>query len=74
MSDHTPAVGGASGLGYAGDVDCNEAWDILNRDAAAVLVRTGKFRDDDLSRRAPKPDLILDSVASLPAALGVAFS
>jgi len=38
MSDHTPAVGGASGLGYAGDVDCNEAWDILNRDAAAVLV------------------------------------
>lgn len=43
-------------------------------DAAAVLVRTGKFRDDDLSRRAPKPDLILDSVASLPAALGVAFS
>ncbi len=38
MSDQTSAVGGASGLGYAGDVDCNEAWDILNRDAAAVLV------------------------------------
>ncbi len=38
MSDQTSAVGGASGLEYAGDVDCNEAWDILNRDAAAVLV------------------------------------
>jgi len=43
-------------------------------DAAAVLVRTGKFREDDLSGGAPKPDLILDSVASLPPALGVGFS
>ena len=38
MGDQTSAVGGASGQGYAGDVDCIEAWDILNRDAAAVLV------------------------------------
>ncbi len=43
-------------------------------DAATVLVRTGKFREDDLARGAPKPDLILDSVASLPAALGVGFN
>ncbi len=43
-------------------------------DAAAVLVRTGKFQEDDLSRATVKPDLILDSVASLPSALGVAFS
>ena len=43
-------------------------------DAAAVLVRTGKFQEDDLSRSSPKPDLILDSVASLPSALGVSFS
>lgn len=38
MSDQTSAVGGASGQAYAGDVDCNEAWDILRREADAVLV------------------------------------
>ena len=38
MGDQTSTVGGASGQGYAGDVDCTEAWDILNRDTAAVLV------------------------------------
>ncbi len=43
-------------------------------DAAAVLVRTGKFQEGDLSRGSPKPDLILDSVASLPSALGVGFT
>ena len=42
-------------------------------EAAAVLVRTGKFREEDLPPGAPKPDLILDSLAALPAALGVAF-
>ena len=39
--------------------------------AAAVLVRTGKFREGDLSPGSPTPDLILDSVASLPSALGI---
>ncbi len=43
-------------------------------EAAAVLVRTGKFREGDLGRGAPRPDLILDSIASLPSALGVGFS
>ena len=43
-------------------------------DAAAVLVRMGKFREGDLSPGSPKPDLILESVASLPAALGVGLS
>ena len=38
MSDQTSAVGGASGPGYAGDIDCKEAWDILQRDPSAVLV------------------------------------
>ena len=38
--------------------------------AAAVLVRAGKFREGDLSIGSPGPDLVLDSVASLPAALG----
>ena len=39
--------------------------------ASAVLVRTGKFRDSDLSPGSPEPDLVLDFVASLPPALGV---
>lgn len=43
-------------------------------DAAAVLVRTGKFGEGDLSGGSPKPDLVLESMASLPMALGVDFS
>jgi len=39
--------------------------------AVSVLVRTGKFREDDLSVALVEPDLVLDSVASLPSALGV---
>ena len=35
-----------------------------------VLVRTGKFREDDLAAADPKPDAVLDSVADLPAWLG----
>ena len=38
MGDQTSAVDGASDQGYAGDVDCTEAWDILKCDAASVLV------------------------------------
>jgi phospholysine phosphohistidine inorganic pyrophosphate phosphatase len=32
----------------------------------AVLVRTGKFREDALAAADPKPDAVLDSVAELP--------
>ena len=32
-----------------------------------VLVRTGKFREDDLAAVDPKPNAVLDSVADLPA-------
>ena len=39
--------------------------------AAAVLVRTGKFREGDLSGGSPKPELVLESLASLLTALGV---
>jgi phospholysine phosphohistidine inorganic pyrophosphate phosphatase len=42
-------------------------------DAAAILVRTGRFRERVLPSNRPQPDLILDSVAALPAALGVGF-
>ena len=42
-------------------------------DAAAILVKTGLFQEGALTRSMPQPDLILDSVATLPAALGVGF-
>jgi ribonucleotide monophosphatase NagD (HAD superfamily) len=35
-----------------------------------VLVRTGKFRPDELARSAVRPDAVLDSIADLPALLG----
>jgi len=43
-------------------------------DAASVLVRTGNFQEDHLSRGVAKPDLVIDSIASLPSALGVSFN
>ena len=42
-------------------------------DAAAILVRTGRFGEKELPSSLPQPDLILDSVATLPSALGVGF-
>jgi HAD superfamily hydrolase (TIGR01458 family) len=38
---------------------------------AAALVRTGKYRPGDETRDQLRPDLLLDSVADLPAALGL---
>ena len=52
------------GADIAGAHDC---------DAAAILVKTGRFQGGALTRSMPRPDLILDSVAALPAALGVGF-
>jgi ribonucleotide monophosphatase NagD (HAD superfamily) len=57
-------VGDDLGTDVAGALSC---------DAAAILVKTGKSQEIDLSRRKPKPDLVLDSIASLPTALGVKF-
>jgi ribonucleotide monophosphatase NagD (HAD superfamily) len=42
-------------------------------EAAAILVKTGRFKGGALAPKMPTPDLILDSVATLPAALGVGF-
>jgi len=42
-------------------------------DAAAILVKTGRFREEALTSKRPQPDLVLDSVATLPSALGVGF-
>jgi HAD superfamily hydrolase (TIGR01458 family) len=39
---------------------------------AGWLVRTGKYRPGDESRWMPWPECVLDSVAELPAALGIA--
>ena len=36
-----------------------------------ALVRTGKFRPEELERSAVRPDFVLDSVADLPRALGL---
>ena len=38
----------------------------------AVLVRTGKFREDTLAAAEQKPDAVLDSIADLPAWLAEA--
>jgi HAD superfamily hydrolase (TIGR01458 family) len=62
-------------------VEAESAWmvgdDVENDVLAAqalgmtgVLVRTGKFRDEDLARDPGRPDHVVDSVADLPALLG----
>jgi phospholysine phosphohistidine inorganic pyrophosphate phosphatase len=35
----------------------------------AILVRTGKFREDALAAAEPKPDAVVDSIADVPGAL-----
>jgi HAD superfamily hydrolase (TIGR01458 family) len=43
--------------------------DVLGAQAVGltgVLVRTGKFRQEDLERAKPKPDLVIDSIAGVP--------
>jgi HAD superfamily hydrolase (TIGR01458 family) len=63
------------------DADPDQAWivgDDLESDVAGgqqaglrtVLVRTGKFRKDELARSRVRPDALLDSLADLPAFLG----
>ena len=63
------------------DADPDQAWivgDDLESDVAGgqqaglrtVLVRTGKFRADELARSRVRPDALLDSLADLPAFLG----
>jgi HAD superfamily hydrolase (TIGR01458 family) len=59
------------------DADPDQAWivgDDLESDVAGgeqaglrtVLVRTGKFREDELARARVVPDVVLDSLADLP--------
>jgi ribonucleotide monophosphatase NagD (HAD superfamily) len=47
--------------------------DVLGAQAAGligVLVRTGKFRPEDVERSGGVPDAVLDSIADLPKLLG----
>jgi HAD superfamily hydrolase (TIGR01458 family) len=47
--------------------------DVLGAQAAGltgVLVRTGKFREEDVERSGGDPDVVLDSIADLPGLLG----
>ena len=39
--------------------------------ALGMLVRTGKFREADLAHPAVSPEMVINSVADLPAALGL---
>jgi ribonucleotide monophosphatase NagD (HAD superfamily) len=46
--------------------------DIVGAKAAgsrAILVRTGKFDEEELGRSAVQPDLVVDSLAAVPGAL-----
>jgi ribonucleotide monophosphatase NagD (HAD superfamily) len=48
--------------------------DVLAAQAAGVtgvLVRTGKFREDQLARASGTPDLVVDSIRDLPGLLGL---
>ncbi len=61
---------GLSAMAVVGDDITTDVAGARACGAKGVLVRSGKFRPDDLERSGPKPDLILDSLAGLPAALG----
>ena len=53
-----------------GDDVCSDVPGAHAAGTRSVLVRTGKFSLSTLERSEIKPDLLLDSVADLPAALG----
>jgi HAD superfamily hydrolase (TIGR01458 family) len=69
---------GLDSLGVSADRTLMVGDDVQNDVLAAqalgitgVLVRTGKFRDDQLARASGTPDLIVDSICDVPALLGL---
>ncbi len=64
--DLTPA-----GVLMVGDDAASDVAGAREAGCAAALVRTGKYRAGDETRIAVPPDLVLDSVADLPDALGI---
>ena len=61
---------GLSAMAVVGDDITTDVAGARACGAKGVLVRTGKFRQDDLESAGPKPNLVLDSLAGLPSALG----
>jgi len=61
---------GLSAMAVVGDDVTTDVAGARACGAKGVLVRTGKFRADDLELSGPKPSLVLDSLAGLPASLG----
>ena len=60
-----------AGVLMVGDDAVSDVAGAREAGCAAALVRTGKYRAGDETRSAIPPDLVLDSVADLPDALGV---
>lgn len=52
-----------------GDDVANDVLGAQSAGLTGVLVRTGKFRPEDLERASGTPDVVLDSIADLPAML-----
>jgi ribonucleotide monophosphatase NagD (HAD superfamily) len=59
----------ASRAAMVGDDIVNDVAGAQAAGLAGVLVRTGKFQPGDLERAAP--DLVVDSIADVPAMLGL---
>ncbi len=59
-------------VAVAGDDIDSDARGAMAAGAHGVLVRTGKFRRADLHTPGHSPDAVIDSLADLPALLGVA--
>jgi HAD superfamily hydrolase (TIGR01458 family) len=62
----------ADRVAMVGDDVVNDVAGAQTAGIRGVLVRTGKFRPDDLEREDASPDAVIDSVADLPDLLGVA--
>jgi len=52
-----------------GDDVVNDVAGIQDLGGKGILVRTGKFRETDLTNHETQPDLVLDSIADLPGVL-----
>jgi HAD superfamily hydrolase (TIGR01458 family) len=61
----------AGGVAMVGDDVETDVLAAQRLGLTGVLVRTGKFRQEVLERAAAEPDVVIDSVADLPALLGV---
>jgi HAD superfamily hydrolase (TIGR01458 family) len=61
----------AARVGMVGDDVDNDVLAAQATGITGVLVRTGKFREDDVARAGGSPDHVIDSIADLPRLLGL---